>query len=119
MFGEFIKEKRIGQDLSLREFARRIGDDPSNWSKVERGLLPPVRDRGKLAEIAAILGIEADSDEWKRLQDLADIDAATIPDYIMNDRETLAALPAFFRTIGGLRPTREEIEGLLKKLKED
>jgi hypothetical protein len=36
----------------------------------------------------------------------------------MNDKEALAALPAFFRTIGSVRPTQEEIEKLLEKLKE-
>ncbi|MCX7025322.1 MAG: helix-turn-helix transcriptional regulator [Spirochaetes bacterium] len=118
MFGEYIKGKRLELELSLREFSRRIVEDPSNWSKIERGVLPPVRDRAKLTKIAAVLDIGQDSDEWKKLQDFADIDTATIPDYIMNDHAALAALPAFFRTIGSLRPSREEIEELLSKLKE-
>jgi transcriptional regulator with XRE-family HTH domain len=118
MFGEYIKSRRLERELSLREFSRRIEEDPSNWSKVERGVLPPVRDRVKLSRIASVLGIEQGSDEWKKLEDYADIDTATIPEYIMNDREALAALPAFFRTVGSLRPSREEIEALLKNLKE-
>ena len=119
MFGEHIKARRLELDLSLREFSRRIGEDPSNWSKVERGVLPPTRDREKLSRIAEVLGIGVGSVEWDELQDLADVASAAIPDYIMEDREALAALPAFFRTVGSRRPSREEIEALLKKLKED
>ncbi len=119
MFGDFVKERRLSKNLSLREFARRIGDDPSNWSKVERGLLSPPTDAEKLGGIAHLLGIEKGSDEWERLEDLASVDSASIPAYIMENPEALAALPAFFRTVGSVKPSREEIEALLKRLKEN
>jgi transcriptional regulator with XRE-family HTH domain len=118
IFGDFIKERRLACDLSLREFARRIGDDPSNWSKVERGILSPPTETKKLGERAKHLGIKKGSDEWDRLEDLASVDSANIPAYIMENPEALAALPAFFRTIGSVKPSREEIEALLDRLKE-
>jgi transcriptional regulator with XRE-family HTH domain len=118
MFGDFIKDRRLARDLSLREFARRIGEDPSNWSKVERGILPPPKDSKKLNEIAEVLEIKEKTEDWHKLEDYASVDSAIIPSYIMNNEEALAALPAFFRTIGSLKPSREEIATLLKKLKE-
>ncbi len=119
MYGEYLKRLRLEKSLSLREFSRRIDEDPSNWSKVERGTLSAPRDDRKKEQIALVLGITKGSEEWNKLEDYASVDSATIPDYIMNDKEALAALPAFFRTIGSVRPTKEEIEKLLDKLKED
>jgi transcriptional regulator with XRE-family HTH domain len=118
MYGAFLKGLRLEKGLSLRDFSRRIGEDPSNWSKVERGILPAPRDDRKKELIASVLSVTKGSEEWNKLEDYASVDSATIPDYIMNDKEALAALPAFFRTIGSVRPTQEEIEKLLEKLKE-
>ena len=51
-FGEFVKSKRLQSDSSLREFCKTAELDPSNWSKVERGLLQAPSDRTKLEAIA-------------------------------------------------------------------
>ena len=40
-FGQFLKTKRLALDLSLREFARRIGMQPSNYCNIESDVLPP------------------------------------------------------------------------------
>ncbi len=117
MFGEFIKEKRLALDLSLRKFCKLLDEDPSNWSKVERALLPPPQDEKKLKKIADILQIKIDSDEWKKIKDYANVDSAKIPDYIMDDKDVIGLLPAFFRTVGSVKPTKEEIDELIKNLK--
>lgn len=118
MFGAYIKELRLKKGFSLREFARRIKEDPSNWSKIERGVLPPPKDREKIRTIANILEISEGSVKWNRLEDFAAVDTAAIPKYITEDKEILELLPAFFRTISSIRPTRENIEELIQKLKE-
>lgn len=118
MYGEYIKELRLDKGLSLREFARRIEEDPSNWSKVERGILPPPKDRAKTLSIAQVLEVSEGSEEWNKLEDFAAVDTAAIPKYIMEDKEVVELLPAFFRTVGSTRPTREDIEKLISKLKE-
>ncbi len=117
MFGEFIKEKRLALDLSLRKFCKLLDEDPSNWSKVERALLLPPQDEKKLKKIAGILQITIDSDDWKKLKDYSNVDSAKIPDYIMNEKEVMELLPAFFRTVGSVKPTKEEIDELIKNLK--
>jgi transcriptional regulator with XRE-family HTH domain len=48
MFGEIIKNKRLDHEMTLREFCRQLDEDPSNWSKIERGLNPPPKDEKKL-----------------------------------------------------------------------
>ncbi len=117
MFGEFIKEKRLEIGLSLREFCRQLDEDASNWSKVERGMLSPPKDENKLVRIADILRIERESSDWGKLHDFADIDSGKIPDYIMEDTETLKMLPIFFRTIGSEKPSQEDIDRLIKNLR--
>lgn len=119
MFGTFVKEKRLAADLTLREFCRRTGEDASNWSKIEREKMPPPKDKTKLATIAAVLGIEQDSDDWNKLVDFADVDSGTIPEYIRSDQEVLNALPLFFRTVGSEKPTAEELRELIRHLREN
>lgn len=117
MFGSFVKEKRLEAELSLREFCRRTGEDASNWSKIEREIMPPPKDRDRLERIAAALNITIESGEWNNLVDYADIDSGTIPEYIRSDREVLDALPLFFRTVGSEKPTTEELKELILHLR--
>jgi len=119
MFGEFIKSLRIERDIGLREFCRRLSIDASNWSKVERGVLAPPQDEGKLDQIAEVLNIEKDSELYNELTDKASIDAGIIPKDILSDQETLSALPLFFRTVRSEKPTPEELEKLIKKIRGD
>jgi len=37
---------------------------------------------------------------------------------VLKDEELLGKLPAFFRTLSGNRPSREELENLIKLLQE-
>ena len=118
MFGIFVKEKRLEKNLSLREFCRRLGEDASNWSKIEREVMKPPKDKEKLERIADILGIEKGSEDWNSLFDFADIDWEKIPDYVMrSEEEVLKLLPIFFRTIGNVRPNKSELEKLIKIIK--
>ena len=118
MFGIFIKELRAKQRLGLREFCLRTGYDPSNWSKIEREVSPPPKDEATLREWAKHLGLKPGTDDWNKFHDYAAVDAGRIPDHVLEDEELLAKLPAFFRTISGNKPTRAELENLIKLLRE-
>jgi transcriptional regulator with XRE-family HTH domain len=118
MFGTFIKELRAKQRLGLREFCLEHGHDPSNWSKIEREVLQPPRDEETLHAWAKQLGLKQGTDDWLKFFDYAAVDAGRIPDHIMEDEELLAKLPAFFRTISGNKPSRAELENLIKLLRE-
>lgn len=119
MFGEFIKKRRMDKGLGLREFCKQIEIDASNWSKVERGVLSPPQDEEKLRNIAQALGIEIKSEEWKEMNDLANIDAGIIPADILSDRQVLDALPMFFRTIRSEKPTPEELDKLINIIRKE
>lgn len=117
MFGEFVKSRRIKRDISLREFCRRLSIDASNWSKTERGVLAPPQDDEKLSQIAEVLGIQKESNLFGELKDKAAIAAGIIPKDILSDQETLNALPMFFRTVRSEKPTTEELENLIEKIR--
>jgi len=119
MFGNFIKEKRLNANLTLREFCRQLGEDASNWSKIERGKLLPPRDKEKLKKISIILCIKENSNDWSTLIDLAFIDTGKIPDYIMSDKEVIKVLPIFFRTICSVKPSSDELKELVQRIKID
>jgi transcriptional regulator with XRE-family HTH domain len=118
MFGEFIKQIRAQQRLGLREFCLEHGHDPSNWSKIERDVLPPPKDETTLRTWARQLGLKPGTDDWLKFFDYAAVDAGRIPDYVLKDEELVEKLPAFFRTLSGNKPSAEELENLIKLLRE-
>lgn len=52
-FGEFIKEKRLEKNLTLRKFYTKLNYDTVNWSEIERGLLPAPDDHELLERICS------------------------------------------------------------------
>ena len=104
MFGEFIKQIRERQRLGLREFCLEHQHDPSNWSKIEREVLPPPRDDETLCTWAKQLGLKQGSDDGLKFFDYAAVDSGRIPDYVLKDEKLVAQLPVFFRTISGQKP---------------
>ncbi len=119
MFKDFVKQKRIDLDLSLRAFCKEANEDPSNWSKIERGIMAPPKDLDRLKNIANALNISQNSDEWNTLYNSAFIDSGVIPENVMTNQDILEILPAFFRTIESKKPSREDLENLMSKLWSD
>lgn len=118
MFGKYVREERLKAGFGLREFCRRLGEDASNWSKVEREVLAPPQDEEKLKRIATILGFFDNPEKWEEFKDMASVDAGIIPKDIRSDEEVLKALPMFFRTVRSEKPSAEELDRLIKKMRE-
>ena len=116
-FGEFVKIMREKNRITLREFCRLAQIDPSNWSKIERGSLQPPKSKILLEEIAKVLKLEKESDEYYLLFDLAAI--SFIPKNLVGSEDVIEKLPVFFRTLRGEPPTRKELQELIKILKEE
>lgn len=117
IFGDFVRKMRIKNLLTLREFCRQANVDPSNWSKIERGLFSPPKSKQVLQGIASILNLAEGSEEYNTLFDLAAI--SYIPPDLINDQAVVDKLPVFFRTLRGEKPTRKELEELIKIIKEE
>jgi len=70
-----------------------------------------------LQGIAEILNIEERTEEYNTLFDLAAI--SHIPTDLLSDERVIDKLPVFFRTIRGEKPSREELEELIRIMKEE
>ena len=106
-FGTIIKEKRVAARHTLRGFTKLLGIDPSNWSKVERGVIPLPQDPILFEKIASVL--ELDAHETQELKDLADVARGIIP-ADLQDSELISKMPAFFRAIKGQEYTLADLE---------
>lgn len=111
--GSYIKQKRIDKGLTLRTFCEKVGLDPSNWSKIERGLLESPKSESVLKEIASVL--ELKDNDYQEMKDIAAIES--IPEGIRPSNEILEALPVFFRTVRELKPSEENLKQLIELLK--
>jgi transcriptional regulator with XRE-family HTH domain len=114
-FGKILKELRIEKSLSLRDVCKETGYDPSNWSKIERGLISPPADEKILTKWAKVLDLGPK--KQREFIDEAKVAQGIIPDDILANKDAVRCLPAFFRTIRNEKPTKEEIDKLIKLIK--
>ena len=115
-FGEYVNKIRVEKRITLRKFCRMNKIDPSNWSKTERGILPPPKSKTVLEMIAKSLKLSQGAEAWDTLFDLAAI--GHIPSGIISDEKILEKLPVFFRTVRGEKPSRKELEELIELIRE-
>ena len=58
-FGSVVRSRRQGLEISLTDFAERVGVSPAYWSRLERDQEKPPRDE-LIEKAAAILGVRMD-----------------------------------------------------------
>jgi len=116
-FGEFFKAKRIALGKTLRQFCEEHDLDAGNISKIERGKMAPPTAEDKLQKLAQYLNVKVGSSVWQTMKDLAAIGAGKIP-ADLQDNETLARLPVLFRKIRAQKFSEDELNELIRKVKE-
>jgi hypothetical protein len=116
-FGAFHKKRRIALGKTLRQFCLEHGLDPGNTSKLERGRLQPLQGE-KLNDRAKILCLEKGTEDWHTFFDLAAAERGMIPQDIMDRPDAVKKLPLFFRRLRGQEVTEEDLEELIKIIRE-
>lgn len=113
-FDRFLREKRLEKNLGLREFARLIGMQPSNYCSIEAGSLPaPPED--KLRRIAATLGLSIE--DQRLLFDLAARSKDDIPVDLKNLIKKDAVIPALLRTVEDEKVGPKQIKKIVADIK--
>lgn len=54
-FGGWLKRFRAKRDMSMRQTAIKLGYDCGNFSKLERGILPPPKTYAAIKDICDVL----------------------------------------------------------------
>ena len=116
-FGEYLKQLRISRGVTLRAFCQEHGFDPGNYSRLERGLLPPPHGEEKLTEYAVALGLERGSDEWYELFDRAAATNGQITQDLYDDERILERLPILFRTLRDSAVDPAKLDELIEKIR--
>jgi len=116
-FGQYLKNIRLSQNITLRRFCLENGYDPSFVSKVERGILPPPKDDAILKRYAKALNLKENSDKWYEFIDRAEIENGSIPHDLAEEKELIGKLPLLFRTIRGGKTPRDKLKILLNIVK--
>ena len=117
-FGECIHNLRLAAGFSLRAFCVGKNEDPSNWSKMERGVLRPPASDARIREIGQKLGLTSQED-LDALLDHACADRGAVPDSILSNGALVAKLPFVFRTMRGESPTEDELKDLAETIRQE
>ena len=115
-FGQFLKAKRLALDLSLREFARKIGMQPSNYCNIESDVLPPPPAEG-LERIGKLLGLKKGTPDYTKFHDLSAQGRDEIPADVERIVKGNELLPAMLRTVEDEKVTKEQLRGIIEDLK--
>lgn len=116
VFGEFLQEMLIKQNMSLRELARKTGLDPSNLSKIERGVCFPPQKKETLEKMVKALGLNKVLKQ--HFSDLSRQVNSMLPEDLEDIKQNVA-IPLLLRTIEKRRLTYEETIQLAKAVEEE
>ena len=117
LFGSYLKELRKEKRITLRAFCKNANADPGNISKIERGIWPPPQDHEILERYANALGVTKGTDEWYKFTDYAATDRGIVPQDLMSDDEVVKSLPVLFRTLRREKPSSDDLDKLVDKLR--
>jgi transcriptional regulator with XRE-family HTH domain len=113
-FGKLLRQIRVNRNITLREFSRSVAYDPSNVSKIERGITPPPATI-ILKGWVEPLGLEPGTREYQDFFDCASLARNRIPEDapdVFRNR----LLPAMLRTARSKNLTEEDFEKLIRLL---
>lgn len=118
-WGDFVREKRLEAGYGLRQFAALVGLQPSNYNHMEKGRKAPPQGKGKLDQIAEVLGIESGSDDYSTLMDLAVENKNKLPADVEEFAKSSELIPILLRTLKNRKLTKAEFKRVFEQLNQD
>lgn len=118
-FGKYLRKLRLDAGFGLRVFAETIGMKPSNLCRIETGRIGPPTSPDRIAQIAQALGLEAGSEEYKKLNDLAaEARPGTVPPDVKEYAARQPGVPLLLRTAKGKQLDEAEFRRLAEYIEE-
>jgi len=115
-FGSLFKQLRAKTGLTLRKYCEQFELDAIQISRIERGLLPPPKDRVRLEFYAKSLGLKEGSEDWNTFFDLALASNKSFEDKIRRPA-LLEKLPIFLKSIYNGKLDDEKLDKLLELIR--
>lgn len=119
-FGEWIREKRLSKDISLRKFSNMINISPYKWSKIERGYSKFPMVGYNMLDVELVHAIkqvlELSNEEFDRMDLL--IRLHNIENDIIVPPDFRKILPAFWCFSAYKTLSDEDINKLIETIKE-
>jgi transcriptional regulator with XRE-family HTH domain len=116
-FGDFVHNLRVENKKTLREFCLEKGLDPTSWSKVERNVNPPPRDKATLEKWSQYFDLKPMTKEWKRFMDWARISRASGFADRLHGEKIVSLLPAFNHCNVDIEIGEREVRLLARKIR--
>lgn len=113
-FGEFFKERRLSMRMTLRGFCEKNRFDPSNVSKIERGVWGPPETDDDRAKYAKALGLKKASSGWQSFMDLAEAETKQFKVRKVTDERILQKLPVLFRAVDREDLTEKQLDKIIE-----
>lgn len=113
-FDKFLREKRIQIKISLREFAKLIEMQPSNYCSIESGS-HPAPSKEKLALI--VKNLKLDHTEGRILYDLAAQTRDEIPADLQELIKQGSLIPSLLRTVEDEEVGPDQINAIIEDIK--
>jgi len=114
-FSDFLRQKRLEKKYGLREFARLIKMQASNYCNIESSSMPPPSD--KLDLIAITLELPKGSSEYRKFMDLASQVRDEIPTDIQELIRDNTLIPAMLRTIEDHEVTPKQLKKIIEDIR--
>ncbi len=115
-FGDLVKGLRIGLKKTLRTFCSDMGFDPSNWSKVERGINAAPKEE-VLKRVAEYFKLKEEA--LVGFMDFAAVSRGEIPTDILTDEAVMKKMPLFFRNVRNEQTmTGDQVGEMMKGIRE-
>jgi len=115
-WGEYIRERRLEAGIGLREFASLVGLLPSNYNHMEKGRTSPPQDKARLDQIAEVLDIAPESEDYRTLLDLAVEGKDKLPADVAAFAASNKMVPVLLRTINDKKLSDEEFLALVERV---
>jgi transcriptional regulator with XRE-family HTH domain len=116
-FGDYFRQLRIRNRMTLRGYCERFGQEPSNISKLENNKLNPSKDEEKLKSYAISLELKENTQEWVTFFDLAYQANQELPKEVKEKvPQIITLLPAFLRTGSNKQINKEKVKELIEFL---